>query len=87
MLGGILAYTNEADNDGWLYGMASARNHNTMQKKLKSVEGRESKINPDLKKPLKEILENFTWGIKSGCTYLNAESYRDIRDNCDIEKG
>ena len=86
MLGGILAYTNEADNDGWLYGMASARNHNTMQKKLKSVEGRESQIDPDLKKPLKEILENFTWGIKSGCTYLNAESYRDIRDNCDIEK-
>jgi len=82
----LLAYANEADNNGWLYGMASARNHHTMQKKLKSVEGRESQIDPELKKPLKAILEDFMWGIRSGCTYLNAESYMEIRDNCDIEK-
>ena len=86
MLGGMLAYANEADNNGYLYGMASARNHFTMQKKLKSVEGRESEIDPTLKRPLRLILDDFMWGIKSGCTYLNASSHRDIRRNCTVEE-
>jgi len=66
--------------------MASARNHFTMQKKLKSVEGRESEIDPTLKRPLILILDDFMWGIKSGCTYLNASSHRDIRRNCTVEE-
>lgn len=86
MLGGMLAYAHEADNDGLLYGMASARNHELRDKKVKSVEGRESSIDNDEKKPLKDILENFMWGIKSGCTYLNAASHLEVRDKCVIEK-
>lgn len=86
MLGGILAYAHEANNNGRLYGMASERNHFNGNKEVKSIEGRESEIDPKLKKPLKDILTDFMWGIKSGCTYLNASSYRDIRGNCTVEE-
>lgn len=86
MLGGILAYAHEADNNGKLYGMASERNHFNGNKEVKSIEGRESEIDPALKKPLRDILSDFMWGIKSGCTYLNASSYRDIRRNCTVEE-
>lgn len=86
MLGGILAYANEASNNGRMFGMASERNHLNGHKEVKSIEGRESKIDQSLRKPLKDILTDFMWGIKSGCTYLNASSYKDIRRNCIIEK-
>lgn len=85
MLGSVLAYAYEAENkDGLMYGMASKRNHLENDKEIKSIEGREIQIDIDQKKPLKEILDQFLWGIKSCCTYLNCSSYKEIPYKCEI---
>jgi len=79
MLGSALAHAEEADNDGTLYGMASFRLHKENGKQLKSIEGFETKITKE-KKPLKDIIDSFLWGIKSACTYLGAWHYSEIAD-------
>jgi IMP dehydrogenase len=85
MLGSILAKSLEAeDKDGNLYGMASLKNHVDNDKEIKSIEGIETHIDISEKIPLKEIINNFLWRIKSSCTYLNSRSYRDIQNNCKI---
>jgi IMP dehydrogenase/GMP reductase len=79
MLGSVLAYANEAeDKTGKLYGMASMSNHELNSYEIKSIEGKDTQINIEDKKPLKEILDQFLWGIKSACTYLNCSSYKQI---------
>jgi IMP dehydrogenase len=85
MLGSILAKSLEAeDKNGNLYGMASLKNHIDNNKEIKSIEGIETHIEISEKLPLKEIIDSFLWGIKSNCTYLNCNSYQDIRNNCRI---
>ena len=79
MLGSVLAYANEAENkDGKLFGMASLENHELNMYEIKSIEGRDTKIDTKEKKPLEEIINQFLWEIKSACTYLNCKSYKDI---------
>ena len=85
MLGSVLGLANEAgDLDGKLYGMASRRNHENNGKEIKSIEGRDLQLDISQKKPLKEILDQFLWGIRSACSYLNAKSYKDIPNNAYI---
>ncbi len=92
MIGSALAYAIEAENTKEenengnydLYGMASKKNHILNGKKIKSIEGKEFEIDPSEKKPLKEILNNFIWGLRSTCTYLGCDSYKDIKFNCEI---
>jgi len=79
MLGGILAYANEAENEGSIYGMASKTNIVNTRKELKSIEGIESIIDNNKKVPLKEIIDNFIWGTRSACTYLNCKSYTELQ--------
>jgi IMP dehydrogenase len=84
-LGSLLAYANEAEGkDGKMFGMASLTNHQLNHKEIKSIEGKDTQIDMTKRRPLKEILDEFMWGIKSGCTYLNSKSYKDISTNCDI---
>jgi GMP reductase len=80
MLGGMLAYSLESEGTDTIYGMASSKLHNEENKTIKSIEGTEIKIDPSKKKPLKEILDQFMWGIKSTCSYLGCDSYKQIHD-------
>jgi IMP dehydrogenase len=86
MLGGVLARAIEAENDGEIFGMASRRNHDLENKEIKSIEGKETKIDNDEKKPLKDILDEFLWGIKSCCTYGNCKHYSEIKNNFYLER-
>jgi hypothetical protein len=85
MLGSVLAYANESENNGTIMGMASKLNHLESNKEIKSIEGKEQNIDVNKKVPLKEILDQFLWSIKSSCTYLGAKSYTEIKDKCDAE--
>jgi len=80
MLGSLLAYSLESEGTDTIFGMASEKNHIGENKVIKSIEGIELKIDPSKKKPLKEILDQFLWGIKSACTYLGCENYREIQN-------
>lgn len=85
MIGSALAMANEAENtDGKIFGMASRINHENNGKEIKSIEGRDLQLDISQKKPLKEILGQFLWGIRSACSYLNAKSYKDIPNNAYI---
>jgi len=85
MLGSLLAYANETENkDGKMFGMASMTNHTLNNKEIKSIEGKDTQIDITQKRPLKEIINDFLWGIKSCCTYLGCNSYKDLYHKADI---
>lgn len=83
MIGSALAYSFESEGDE-IYGMASERLHRENNKLIKSIEGEELKIDPSQKKPLKDILDQYLWGIRSACSYLGARSYREIPQKAKI---
>lgn len=70
MLGSLLATTYESTNNGIIYGMASRKMQEEYYHSIRSVEGIEQQITP--KQTLSEFIDEFTWGIRSACTYLNA---------------
>lgn len=79
MMGNLFAYAKEAENnDGLIYGMASKNLHDSMNKEIKSIEGKEKQIDISEKRPIDEILNEILWGVKSACTYLGANSYKMI---------
>jgi len=77
MLGSLLATTYESANNGIIYGMASRRMQDEYYHGVKSVEGIEQSVTPV--RPLAELIDEFTYGIKSACTYLNAPNLRRLR--------
>jgi IMP dehydrogenase/GMP reductase len=84
MLGRLLAESFEAEHDGILYGMASVKNMILNGKEIKSVEGKETIV--EKTRPLKEILDEFLWNIRSACTYLNCSEYWMLTTNARIIK-
>lgn len=82
MLGRLLAESFEAEHDGKIYGMASRTNMILNGKEIKSVEGKETVI--EKIRPLKEILNEFLWNIRSACTYLNARHYIQLQEKATI---
>jgi GMP reductase len=85
MLGSVLGNALEAENeDGKLFGMASRTNHLLNNKEIKSIEGRDVQLDITKKRPLSEILNEFLWGIRSCCTYINAKSYKEISTKAQI---
>lgn len=83
MLGSLLSHSSEADNDGEIMGMASKEIQINFSDKIKSVEGMKIKIDKE-RTELNMILEEFKYGIKSACTYLNSKHYLDIMDNSEF---
>ena len=82
MVGRLLAESFEAEHTGILYGMASVHNMIENGIEIKSVEGKETIV--EKTKPLKEILTEFLWNIRSACTYLNAKNYMEIQNKAQI---
>ncbi len=78
MLGSVLAVAEELGNE-FYEGMASKELQKEFYGYTKSVEG--IRIPVTEHKPLAEILSEFIWGIKSACTYLNCNSYKEITNN------
>lgn len=79
MIGSLFGTAIEAENDGIIYGMASRKMQEEFYGSIKSIEGRELDIDNDSKRPLKEIVKDLLYGIKSACTYLDARSYKEIK--------
>lgn len=84
MIGGILAQTYESPCDGLAFGMASRKLQDLRQSQVKSVEGIEKFI--EKKMSLKDFVDEFSWGIKSAGTYLNARNIQEMRNNAEFIK-
>lgn len=82
MLGSLLAQTFESPADSTIYGMASRKLQDMRQTQAKSVEGIEKIIEKTM--PLKQFVEEFSWGIRSAGTYLSANNLQGIYDNAEI---
>lgn len=81
MIGALFGQTYESPSQDTIYGMASKRlqqdeMHFTA---VKSIEGIEKAV--EKKMSLKEFVDEFSWGIRSAGTYLNAKNIEQIRTN------
>lgn len=79
MLGSLFAQTYESANDGIIYGMASRKLQEEYYHGVKAVEGisREERKS----KSLQEFITEFTYGIKSACTYLDAINLEELKES------
>ena len=78
MLGTLLASTYASSNNGIIYGMASRKLQGEYYHVTKSVEG----ISKQVEKPyqsLKDFIDEFVYGIKSACTYLDANNLSELK--------
>ena len=84
MCGGILAQTYESPCENTIFGMASRKLMDMRHTQVKSVEGIEKFV--EKKMSLKDFVEEFSWGIRSAGTYLNARNIEEMRNNAEFIK-
>ena len=80
MIGSLFGKSKESNNGGIVHGMSSYKLQNEMGKHLKSNEGLVIQIPQEEIRPLKEIYEEFTWGIKSGLSYLDCSDINELHN-------
>ena len=76
MAGSIFGKTFESPNDGSIFGMASRKLNEMMYTRIKSIEGIEKTVKKEYS--LEQFVEEFSWGIKSAATYLDARNLYEI---------
>lgn len=79
MAGSIFGQAYESPSDGIIYGMASRKLQEFRHTQIKSIEGFEKVV--EKRMYLEQLIDEFSWGIKSAGTYLNARNLMDIRNN------
>ena len=77
MLGSLLGKTYESAHNGIIYGMASRRLQEEYYHSTKSIEGTEEETSKNIS--LEEFIDEFCYGIKSACTYLNVKNLDGLR--------
>jgi IMP dehydrogenase len=82
MLGSLFAQTFESPSDGIIYGMASRKLQEMRYTQIKSIEGFEAII--EKRMSLEQFVDEFSWGIKSAGTYLDARNIDEIKKNGDF---
>jgi IMP dehydrogenase/GMP reductase len=79
MMGTPFARTYESANNGIIYGQASRKLQEEYYHSVKSVEGLEKEVEKDIS--LKDFISEFTWGMRSAFTYLNAKDIKELQKN------
>ena len=77
MIGSLFGSAAELRND-YICGMASEFLQKEFYQEVKSIEGRKTKI--ETKVPLRNLIENLLWNLRSSCTYLNLKNLTDKGD-------
>ena len=86
MLGSLFGKCYESSNNGLIYGMASRKLQEEYYHSVKSVEGTEKKLEPDIS--LEDFINEFLFNIRSACTYLNVHKLYNLRDKASwVETG
>jgi len=86
MIGSLFAQCFESEHNGIIYGMASRRLQDEYYHSVKSIEGIE--VPAEKRVSLEDFINEFTNGIKSGMTYLNARNLTELYTNAEfIETG
>jgi IMP dehydrogenase len=82
MLGTLFAQTNESANNGIIYGMASRKIQESYYDTVKSIEGIEEEFKKTMS--LEEFISEFTYGIKSACTYVDARNLYELNKHAEF---
>lgn len=80
MIGSLFGRAQETNNNGVIFGMSSFKLQEQMNKTKKSNEGIVSIIPKEEIKPLEDIWNEFTFGLKSGLSYLGINNINNIKD-------
>lgn len=82
MLGTLFAQCKESAHNGKIMGMASKEMQEEYYTSIKSIEG----VAEEMEKTttLDEFLGEFTWGMKSACTYLGAKNLSELYANAEF---
>jgi NAD(P)H-dependent flavin oxidoreductase YrpB (nitropropane dioxygenase family) len=84
MIGSLFGHSIECNNEGNIFGMSSFTLQEKMGKVKKSNEGRVTNIPQNELRPFHEIWDEFTYGLKSGLSYLGCKSLQNLH-NIDVE--
>lgn len=79
MIGGLFAETFESSNNGIIRGMSSRSHQEEYHHTIKSVEGIEKSVKKV--RSLEDFISEFTGGMRSACTYLNAKNLKALKRN------
>lgn len=79
MIGSLFARALESENKGIIFGMASKKIQEEYFHSVKSVEGMEKELTPDIS--LEELINELIWRVKSGLTYVGARNLTELRQN------
>lgn len=82
MIGTLLARSFESEHNGIIYGMASRKIQEEYFHSVKSIEGLE--VNAVSDKTLEDLITELVWGIKSACTYVNANNIDELRSKANF---
>jgi IMP dehydrogenase len=80
MIGSLFGRAKECENNGLIFGMSSFMLQDRMNKTKKSNEGTVTIISKEEIRPLREIFNEFTYGLKSGLSYLGCNNINNIHD-------
>lgn len=76
MIGSLFGQTYESPAKNSIFGMASKKLQDMRYTQIKSIEGIEKAI--EKKYSLQQFVEEFSWGIRSAGTYLNARNLQQM---------
>ena len=84
MMGSLFSTCFESDHNGKIQGMASREFQEQFygETKIKSIEG--IQIEAEKNKYLEQVIEELTWNIKSGFTYMNARNVSELHKNLQL---
>lgn len=82
MVGSLFATAFESANNGIIYGMASKKLQEEYYHDTKSIEGIQKEVKQT--RPLQDLIDEISWGLKSACTYLNVRDIMDISNNVEF---
>lgn len=80
MIGSLFGKAKECENNGLIFGMSSFELQDRMNKVKKSNEGIVTIIPKEEIRPLREIFNEFTYGLRSGLSYLGCDDVNKIHD-------
>lgn len=80
MIGSLFGRAIECENNGLIFGMSSFMLQERMNKTKKSNEGTVTIIPKEEIRPLREIFNEFTYGLKSDLSYLGCDNINNIHD-------
>jgi len=82
MIGSLFGQIYESPSQDTIFGMSSKKLQDMRYTQTKSVEGIERAVAKTMS--LQQFVDEFSWGLKSACTYLDAKNLKEVKTNANF---